>query len=76
MKIDPNDPAFPADRKTIAGPSQYPGMSVRTWLAGMAMQGICHGALNTTLNIDDVACIARKQADALIAALNTEQPNG
>lgn len=64
------------------GTAPLPGMSLRTWLAGMAMQGMCGNAdfLRDTVSairshdlpetwIDSVALSALRQADALLEAL-------
>ncbi len=72
MTIDPNAPAFPRD----GSPTSYgtPGVSTRTLLAGMAMQGMLGyhtGSLDSRWVNSDCAALAVKHADSLIAALNT-----
>ncbi len=63
--IDPNAPAFA--RAASSSRSSEDGISTRTCLAGLAMQGLCANGWN----LDDlIASTAVKRADALIAALN------
>ena len=54
------------------------GMSVRTWLAGLAMQGLLARGRGPLLKGDDVvgylADDALRCADALIAALKEKKP--
>ena len=46
-KTKDGGPAFPTTREIrdssgqLCGTESFPGMSLRAWLAGMAMQGIC-----------------------------------
>ena len=63
-KVDPDGQAFPTEH------DGWLGMTVRTWLAGIAMQGSMAGLLTRA----DAAQEAVKRADALIAELNKEQP--
>lgn len=81
MKIDPSEPAFPTmDAKELdhCAVLTAPGMSVRTYLAAMAMQGLLgqqngEGPYYDNHNcFEDCAVHAVRQADALIAALNKE----
>jgi hypothetical protein len=93
MNTKPNDggPAFPQPFDAIVETQNgrelasgwtgmpHPGMSLRAWLAGMAMQGILSS--NMALHIDGkhvernaiiVAVAAREQADAMITELEKE----
>lgn len=65
--MKPNDLAFPSDRLA------YPGMSIRTWLAGQALAGLCtpqDGDLAE--GPKEAGPMAVRMADATIAALNKE----
>lgn len=80
MNISPNDPAFPGasiqDASGIWQPK--PGMTIRTQIAAMAMQGILanHNA-RLVYGVEDDATLAKASvtaADALITELNKPQP--
>jgi hypothetical protein len=73
FKIDQNEPAFPDP--SHANP-QYvtegrAGMTIRTWLAGQALQGILANCdIDATSNEESHARYCVNHADALIAELN------
>ena len=85
MKIDPDDMAFPMPpvydaeaKRMIPG---YVGMTIRTWLAGQALAGLCTDTNQETdwdertlkLPVAEALVIAAVQlADDLIAELNRE----
>ena len=72
MRIDPKAPAFPRDGSVDDnGNVDYSerGMPVRTWLAGLAMQGLLANA-KVDCDAGDLAKWAVESADALIAELN------
>lgn len=66
---DDGGPAFPtaAMQTTPGGPvfGAAPGMTLRDWFAGMALQGICHG--NGDVPFDGLAMAAYLVADAMLA---------
>lgn len=72
-----DDPAFPnpveRSKSEFGTTDAYPGMSLRTWLAGLAMQGILAGRKCELGNIplDDFTTSALTIADTLLAKLNT-----
>ena len=67
--INPNSPAFPRIDNTI----DEPGMSIRTKLAAMAMQGfLAYGMANP----ERVASDSVQYADALIEELNKRNKGG
>ena len=77
--IDPNQPAFPrvAFDKTGELTTDFPefnGMTIRTQLAAMAMQGLIHSEFSLDGHVitkaENVAKRAVRCADALIAELN------
>lgn len=69
MKINPDAPAFPCseDNDYRGGDN---GMTIRTWLVGQTMNGMCFDIENDDLNV--VARNAVRIADAVVAALNAE----
>lgn len=80
-KIDPNSQAFPRagsedrtsgdmpDGNGYDGPTS--GLTVRAYLAAMAMQGLLANS-GLDLTFSDAAVSAVKDADALIAELNKQ----
>ena len=80
MKIDPNAPAYPNTGAGVSPIGTGPirgGMTIRTKISAMAMQGIL-AAESEDYCYGDHVTIARhavKHADALIAELNKEQPD-
>ena len=77
QKIDDGGPAFPAcdlyykdEEEIIDSASQ--GMSTRTWLAGMAMQGILAANTLDEETFENVADFSVTIADATIAQLNKD----
>ena len=72
MKVDPDGQAFPGgiDETGIAD-----GMTIRTWLFGMVLQGLCSIPNNPDHeDPDGMACFAAIIVDAGIAELNKETP--
>ncbi len=68
MSINPNAPAFARTANSSA--SSQEGITIRAYLAGLAMQGVLAGRPEL-VNLDgSVAHYAVIQTDALIAALN------
>lgn len=67
----PNPPAFPrpSSVSTDLIPAQS-GMSIRTWLAGRAMQGLLESA-GRMIDPDVIASHAVQYADALIEKLSS-----
>lgn len=71
--------AFPCEGGACSGLHADPGMSLRQWYAGLALQGILAGGYGDTVPHDDVgggadaAFFAVQYADALIAEL--EKPD-
>jgi hypothetical protein len=67
MATDDGGPAFPCDAAGIElGLPCQPGMSLRDWFAGMAMQGgiiVC----NEERDYSEESKVAYKQADAMLA---------
>lgn len=76
MKIDPNAPAYPTgeelDRNLEISVRKVGGMTIRTQIAAMAMQGLLAQTYWTSTQL--VAEYAVDLADALIAELNKEAP--
>lgn len=74
MKIDPQAPAFPAPND--ANVNGQPGLTVRAYFAGLAMQGLCANPalqqIDARSAATHVSVSAVRMADALIAALNGE----
>ena len=72
-KPDDGGPAYPFEH-VIDGqhPRCHPGMSVRMWLAGQALQAIIEKQALTGMNIKAEAAEALLYADALIAAAREE----
>ncbi len=75
MTIDDGGPAFP-----VNGPNgDHPGMSLRDWFAGMAMQGMYAATKRTTeghMSWPNESACARwsyQQADAMLAARKREE---
>lgn len=81
-KIDDGGPAFPILDGSEAGLSlRHPGMSLRAWLAGKAMQSVMDSLYRekeNPINSDEapefVADTALEFADALVAKLKAGQP--
>ena len=88
--VNPNDPAFPTHilvRDKFGGDphqmTKHPGMSIRTQLAAMAMQGIlANSEMTTKIGANyltagkcaiHLAQLAKTYADALIEELNKEK---
>ena len=71
MKVDPNNFAFPVPAWTSEPGMNEPyyGIDTRTWLAGLAMQGLLANA-KVDCDAGDLAKWAVCSADALIAELN------
>lgn len=69
MNISPNDPVFP----TPANPN-LPGLTIRTLLAGMAMQAVL--AITDERGRREVANDAVLYADAVIDELNNIRGSG
>ena len=84
MKTHTNDggPAFPCKynpcgldtsmHKPELSPRQCRGMTIRAWLAGLAMQSIIANP-DTVSGVESVAIFSTKYADALIAQLEKEK---
>lgn len=83
MSRDNEESAFPSGptgdsmtfedgRTTHQYPAQ-PGMSLRDWFAGMAMQGILSSDTELFLKTEDIADIAYGQADEMIEQRNKKQ---
>lgn len=73
-KINPNYPAFPTmhyNPTTGAAEGQSVGMSIRTQLAAMAMEGLLASGLAIP---EYIAQKAVEYADALIEELNKQKP--
>jgi hypothetical protein len=77
-----NDPAFPADtfavhkdlpRDVILKLSQCQGMTIRTWLAGMALNAVIGGSKVGEWYTSEVVECAVKMADALLAELGKQK---
>jgi hypothetical protein len=66
MKAD-GEPAFPNQYHENHDPSHYHGMSIRDWLAGMAMQGILMCQYKQAYTAQHCAEEAYAQADAMLA---------
>lgn len=71
MKIDQNDPAFPT-----CDVAAHHGLTKREWMAAMICAGMQSSRDGFSEEEDDKQCayLATKQADALIAELNKQQP--
>lgn len=72
MKTNDGGPAFPCDRSRVESLSivreQFPGMSLRDWFAGMALQGlVANGSESRTLVVVGEAYAF---ADAMLAERN------
>ena len=71
MTIEPHDggPAFPVH-------GNVPGMSLRDWYAGMALQGLIIGCEQFDEVTDDISAASKafKIADAMLAARTRHQP--
>lgn len=73
MKIDPDAPAHPTIELYDIDPNdvQHPGMTIRTQIAAMAMQGmLANKDLRNDIDNLEVARCSAGYADALIAELN------
>jgi len=69
MNVQDTDPAFPFnDLNESVCNTCYPGMTLRYWFAGMAMQGIMANRDFTDKSFDQVALMAWNQADAMSKA--------
>ncbi len=69
--MKPDDPAFPTENERQVGELtfHYSGLSIRAYLAGLAMQGLCTKyEWDRGIN-EQIAEIAVARADALIAEL-------
>lgn len=64
--FEKNEPAFPSD---VEGFAPAPGITIRTYLAAVAMQGILANGYNRKMEKNG-AKIAVEWADALIQELN------
>lgn len=66
-KTDNGGPAFPKDLRGRRGDNpEPPGMTLRDWFAGMALQGLnVYGYGDSP---EDLARLAWKDADAMLAA--------
>ena len=69
-KINPNDPAFASTKPFDHWGDPHRGMDIRTWLAGLAMRGLC-----ASHEPGQCASLSVDYADALLAALNAT-PDG
>jgi hypothetical protein len=67
-KINDGGPAFARDGFGLGQMGGQEGMSVRAWLAGMAMQGLCAG-MNHSLSNEMINRMAVELADGQIAEL-------
>lgn len=73
---DDGGPAFPQPQGTDAHGSPYSarevesdsGMSLRDWMAGMALQGLCMNPPTETEALTDCASLAYNIADAMLIA--------
>lgn len=63
MKIDDGGPGFPV-------PAHVPGMSLRDWFAGLAMQGDLATFVDTLPHFPSVAERAYQAADAMLKERN------
>lgn len=68
-KINDGGPAFPCDENNEY--KAYPGMSLRAYFAGQAMQGLMADP-NEDGTVDSIARRSVAAADALIAALEVK----
>ena len=82
QKIDDGGPAFP-NYPVMLGPGGQPtaiprykasGMSTRTWLAGMAMQGLLSRD-DIDLDAEQIASDSILHADITLAQLSKDSPN-
>ena len=71
MKTDGGQPAFPCEYwegGMVPGLIHQPGMTLRQWYAGMAMQGIlASGTCLEDFGYEDFAIEAFKHADAMLS---------
>ena len=66
MKTD-GGPAFPCKVSNLDGTRLYPGMTLRQWYAGMAMQGILSSDIPNEIREAQVVGWAWSMADAMLA---------
>lgn len=79
-KIKDGGPAFPGKSEGQTGYStyRYTGMSLRDWLAGMAMQGLLIACLTGDHpgdDFEDLAGCAYTNADAMLKERDKEKRN-
>lgn len=67
--INDGGPAFPF----VTLRSFAPGMSLRNWYAGMALQGICAASWNAMNNPEETVRASFRMADAMIAESNKNE---
>lgn len=66
-----NEPAFPCD--TSSSIHRHPGMSLRDWFAGMALQGMLASPDTSPIHGSDaLARFAYQYADAMLRIRNEE----
>ena len=63
----PNDAAFPSPYCPDTDNGGEPGLTVREWYAGMALQGIINGGNFQAWKLDGIAKLAFDVADAMLA---------
>ena len=72
-KLYNGGPAFPAGRICIDGVEQDAnGMSLRAWLAGQALAGMCSNPQFNTFHASLLAATALRCADAVLVELEKE----
>lgn len=74
MTTNPTDPAFPTSAHNAPGtyqPVSMPGINMRNYFAGLAMQGLCANPVKFDAAMIAVGSIAL--ADAMIATLNADR---
>lgn len=60
-------PAFPWKEQTKGGFIDHPGMSLRDWFAGKALQGMVSGSQGLEISIREFAKSSYELADEMIA---------
>lgn len=77
--MNPNDPAYPTDRKLISETgseildNDKPGLTKREYIAIQAMQGLLANPQRSHLDAAELSAVAVSYADALITALQEEE---
>ena len=73
-KIDDGGPAFPfpvptfdSNGRKIGHSTEEPGMTLRDWFAGKALQGLLVGYADNRMTLKDACGAALEAADAMLA---------